>query len=144
VPYFIHFDGVKHMIRIAIATDDGSMVSERMFTVAKKFKIYDMDEEAGTLTFVEDRENSLIAREDVRNMSEEEYCKLLHEKVLNDVNIIIGTMSTRFSYYYFLSNNVQILFVERGTPVELVEEYLRRVAEELSRELAEEHELEGA
>ncbi len=123
------------MIRIAIATDDGNIVSNRMFTVAKMFKIYDMDEEKGTLTFVEDRKNALATSQEVSNMPEEEYCKLLHEKVLNDINVIIGTVCTRLTYYYFLSNNVQVLFVERDTPISMVEEYLRRVAEEISKEL---------
>ncbi len=122
------------MIRIAIATDDGNMVSNRMFTAARMFKIYDMDEEKGTLTYIEDRQNAIASRES-SELSEEEYCKMLHEKVLNDVNVIIGTVCTRLTYYYFLSNNVQVLFVERDTPVTLVEEYLRKVAEEISKEL---------
>ncbi len=134
------------MIRIAIATDDGNVVSNRMFTVAKMFKIYDMDEEKGTLTYVEDRQNAMATSEEASQLSEEEYCKLLHEKVLNDVNVIIGTVCTRLTYYYFLSNNVQVLFVEKDTPVTLVEEYLRKVAEEISKELkvsgAEEPEIE--
>ncbi|NPA22761.1 MAG: hypothetical protein GXO23_00485 [Crenarchaeota archaeon] len=123
------------MIRIAIATDDGNMVSNRMFTTAKMFKIYDMDEENGTLTYVEDRQNAVASSREASELSEEEYCKLLHEKILNDVNVIIGTVCTRLTYYYFLSNNVQVLFVERDTPVTLVEEYLRKVAEEISKEL---------
>ncbi len=123
------------MIRIAIATDDGNVVSNRMFTVAKVFKIYDMDEEKGTLTHIEDRINSLASSQRASDVSEEEYCKLLHEKVLNDINVIIGTVCTRLTYYYFLSNNVQVLFVERDTPISMIEEYLRRVAEEISREL---------
>ncbi|NPB00272.1 MAG: hypothetical protein GXO10_02760 [Crenarchaeota archaeon] len=123
------------MIRIAIATDDGNIVSNKMFTVARMFKIYDMDEEKGTLTYVEDRQNAMATSENASQLSEEEYCKLLHEKVLNDVNVIIGTVCTRLTYYYFLSNNVQVLFVEKDTPVTLVEEYLRKVAEEISKEL---------
>ncbi|NPA70307.1 MAG: hypothetical protein GXO26_05800 [Crenarchaeota archaeon] len=134
------------MIRIAIATDDGNVVSNKMFTVARMFKIYDMDEEKGTLTYVEDRQNAMASSEEASQLSEEEYCKLLHEKVLNDVNVIIGTVCTRLTYYYFLSNNVQVLFVEKDTPVALVEEYLRKVAEEISKELkvsgAEEPEIE--
>ncbi len=115
------------MIKIAIATDDEKTVSNKLLTEVSKYKIYTLDVERRQLIPEDTRENSASSKAE----NEELACKLLLEKVLNDVNVVIASICTRYEYYYLLSNNVQVLLVEEGTPIELVEEYLRRVLEEL-------------
>ncbi len=118
------------MIKIAIATEDEKTVSDKPLTEASKFKIYTLDVEGKQLVSEDVRENMIGTKSE----DEENACKLLLERVLNDVNVVIASMCTRYSYYYLLSNNVQVLLVEEGTPIELVEEYLRRALEEIELE----------
>lgn len=117
------------MIKLAIATDDGEVVSERPFTVAKRFKVYEINEAKATITLIDDRENALNVQE---AESEIEYCRQLLEKVLNDINVIIGSSATHAGYRFFMLSGVQVLFVDPNTPINAIVEYIRRALKESS------------
>ena len=122
------------MIRIAIATDDGEKISNNPFIIAKMFHIYDLDEKKGTISLVDKRVNEVLSEfKSDEEIDEYVLCKNLRERILNDVNVIISSVSTRYSYIYFMSNNVQVLFVDPDTPLEAIVTYLKKVAEELSK-----------
>lgn len=122
------------MIRIAIATDDGEKISNNPFIIAKMFHIYDLDERKGTIALVDRRINEVLSEfKSDEEIDEYVLCKNLREKILNDVNVIISSVSTRYSYIYFMSNNIQVLFVDPDTPLESIVTYLKKVAEELSK-----------
>ena len=118
------------MIRIAIASNDGETVSSTPLTEAKIFKIYDLNEETGMMTYVEDRVNNLASQAS----DTVQFYKQLHESILSDVQVLIGSSISQLGYAYFLSSGVQVLFVEPQTPINALVAYIERIAQEYVQE----------
>ncbi|WP_292000540.1 NifB/NifX family molybdenum-iron cluster-binding protein [Caldivirga sp.] len=132
------------MIRIALCTNDGKTISDGHFAHAKRYVIYDYDEETGNLKHVETRDNPLGNVADLDDpeaihsaMSEigvpmhgvEKY-EWLRNNVLNDVNIVIASGACPLSHSYFTSMGVQLVFVEPNTQIDLIIDYLKEIPNE--------------
>jgi predicted Fe-Mo cluster-binding NifX family protein len=131
-------------VRIALATDDGETIGEGHFAHARRFFIYDYDQETGDIKMIEDRRNPLgdlpdmddpaalhraLAQLNIPMHGVAKY-QWLREKVLSDVDVVIAGGACQTSYNYFTSSGVQLLFVDPGTPVSAVIEYLRNAPNE--------------
>ena len=136
------------MIRIALCTNDGKTISDGHFAHAKNYIVYDYNEETGELKYVEARSNPLGNVADLDDpeaihnaMSEigvpmhgiEKY-EWLYEKILNDVNVIIASGACQLSHSYFTSMGVQLVFVEPGTSIEFIIDYLHKLPKEDEKE----------
>lgn len=122
------------MIRIALCTNDGKSISDGHFAHAKYYVIYDYDEETGDLKYVETRKNPLGDVADIDDpetmhkviselgipMHGVEKYAWLHENMLKDVEVIIASGACALSHSYFTSMNVQFVFVEPGTQIDLI------------------------
>jgi len=131
-------------VRIALATDDGETIGEGHFAHAKKYLIYDYDQDTGDIKMIEERRNPLGDLPDMddpvamhRALSQlnipmhgvAKY-QWLRENVLKDVDVVIAGGACQTSYNYFTSSGVQILFTDPGTQVSDIIEYLKRAPSE--------------
>ncbi|ADN51742.1 NifB/NifX family molybdenum-iron cluster-binding protein [Vulcanisaeta distributa] len=132
------------MVKIAIATDDGKSISDGHFAHAKKYIIYELNEDTKDIKLVESRDNPLgnIPDTDDPTVIHEALSRLgipmhgivkyqwLHENVLRDVDAVIASGACETSYEYFTSMGIQLFFVEPGTPIDTLIEQLRNAANE--------------
>ncbi len=134
------------MVRIAVATDDGKSVSDGHFAHAKKYVIYELNEDTKDIKLVESRDNPPLGNipdTDDPAVIHEALSELgipmhgvakyqwLHENVLRDVDAVIASGACETSYEYFTSMGVQLFFVEPGTPpIDTLIEQLRNAVDE--------------
>lgn len=138
---------LRLMIRIALCTNDGKSISDGHFAHAKRYVIYDYDERTGNLNYVETRDNPLGNVTDIDDpeamhnaisdlgipMHGVEKYEWLHRNMLNDVNVVIASGACPLSHSYFTSMDVQLVFVEPGTQIDSILDYLRKMPNEQQR-----------
>lgn len=130
------------MIKIAIATNDGSRVARGHFAHAKKFLVFSYDKDEDRVELLDERDNKLGELPDYDDphsaMKEMEELDIplhgvpkyswLKENVLNDVDVILCGGACQTSYNYFMAEGVVVLF---DTPDSEIEESVRKLLEAL-------------
>ena len=123
------------MVRVAIATEDGSTISGGHFAHSRRFAIYSLKE--GRLLELRDNPLASVPDLDVEGTSihgagglhgRAKY-EWLRREVLSDVDVVVAGGACMTSIVYFTSSGVRLVFTMPGTRGEEVLGALRSAGE---------------